>query len=102
MSSHVSGAVKCDAKKITSLAAIMIKPSLLGNELQWLSVTACHTETRLVTPPMSVCASSLSDFDVVTSAIGTCIQKYVIERYFCVIVLMIISQTHVQAVATVH
>ena len=65
MSNHVSGAVKCDAKKITSLAAIMIKPSLLGNELQWLSVTACHTETRLVTPPMSVCVSSLSDFDVV-------------------------------------
>ena len=37
-----------------------------------------------------------------TSAFGTCIQKYVIERYVCLIVLMVIAQTHVQAVATVH
>ena len=37
-----------------------------------------------------------------TSAFGTCIQKYVIERYVCVIVFMVIAQTHVQAVATVH
>ena len=37
-----------------------------------------------------------------TSAFGTCIQKYVIERYVCLIVFMVIAQTHVQAVATVH
>ena len=37
---------------------------------------------------------------VVTSAFGTCIQKYVIERYVCLIVFMVIAQTHVQAVAT--
>ena len=35
---------------------------------------------------------------------GTCIQKYVIliEGYVCLIVFMVIAQTHVQAVATVH
>ena len=38
----------------------------------------------------------------VTSAFGTCIQKYVIERYVCVIVFMVIAQNHVQALATVH
>ena len=37
-----------------------------------------------------------------TTAFGTCIQKYVIERYVCLIVFMLIAQTHVQAVATVH
>ena len=37
-----------------------------------------------------------------TSAFGTCIQKYVIERYVCLIVFMVIAQTHVLAVATVH
>ena len=37
-----------------------------------------------------------------TSALGTCIQKYIIERYVCLIVFMVIAQTHVQAVATVH
>ena len=37
-----------------------------------------------------------------TSDFGTCIQKYVIERYVCLIVFMVIAQTHVQAVATVH
>ena len=37
-----------------------------------------------------------------TSAFGTCIQKYVIERYVCLIVFMVIAQAHVQAVATVH
>ena len=37
-----------------------------------------------------------------TSAFGTCIQKYIIERYVCFIVFMVIAQTHVQAVATVH
>ena len=37
-----------------------------------------------------------------TSAFGTCIQKYIIERYVCLIVFMVIAQTHVQAVATVH
>ena len=31
-----------------------------------------------------------------TSAFGTCIQKYVIERYVCLIVFMVIAQTHVQ------
>ena len=35
-----------------------------------------------------------------TSTFGTCIQKYVIERYFCLIFFMVIA--HVQAVATVH
>ena len=37
-----------------------------------------------------------------TSAFGTCDQKYVIGRYVCPIVFMVIAQTHVQAVATVH
>ena len=37
-----------------------------------------------------------------TSAFGTCIQKYVRERYVCLILFMVITQTHVQAVATVH
>ena len=37
---------------------------------------------------------------IVTSALGTCIQKYVIERYVCLIIFMVIAQTHVQAVAT--
>ena len=37
-----------------------------------------------------------------TSAFGTCIQNYVIERYVCLIVFMVIAQTHVQAVASVH
>ena len=37
-----------------------------------------------------------------TSAVGTCIQKCVIERYVCLIVFMVITQTHVQAVSTVH
>ena len=37
-----------------------------------------------------------------TSAFGTYIQKYVLERYVCLIVFMVIAQTHVQAVATVH
>ena len=37
-----------------------------------------------------------------TSAFGTCIEKYVIERYVCLIVFMVIAQTHVQAVATVY
>ena len=34
-----------------------------------------------------------------TSDFGTCIQKYVTERYVCLIVFMVIAQTHVQAVA---
>ena len=38
----------------------------------------------------------------ISSAFGTCIQKYVIERYVCLIVFMLVAQTHVQAVATVH
>ena len=37
-----------------------------------------------------------------SSAFGICNQKYVIERYVCLIVFMVIAQTHVQAVATVH
>ena len=37
-----------------------------------------------------------------TSAFVTCIQKYVMARYVCLIVFMVIAQTHVQAVATVH
>ena len=45
---------------------------------------------------------SNSDFwKLSTSAFGTCIQKYVIARYVCLIVFMVIAQTHVQAVATV-
>ena len=39
---------------------------------------------------------------MLTSAFGTCIQKYVIERYVCLIGFMVIAQTHFQAVATVH
>ena len=46
--------------------------------------------------------SHQADITMRTSAFGTCIQKYVIERYVCVIVFMVIAQTHVQAVATVH
>ena len=38
----------------------------------------------------------------ITSAFGTFIQKYVIERYVCLIVFMVIAQTHVQAITTVH
>ena len=37
-----------------------------------------------------------------TSAFGICIQKYVRERYVCLIFFMVITLTHVQAVATVH
>ena len=37
-----------------------------------------------------------------TSAFGTCIQKYVVERYVCLIGFMVIAQTHVQADATIH
>ena len=48
-----------------------------------------------------VCLSKTYLFDI-TSAFGTCIQKYVVERYVCLIVFMVIAQTHVQAVATVH
>ena len=49
----------------------------------------------------SNCPASILYF-IMTSAFDTCIQKYVIERYDCLIVFMVIAQTRVQAVATVH
>ena len=39
---------------------------------------------------------------ILYTRIGTCIQKYVIERYVYLIVFMVIAQAHVQALATVH
>ena len=45
---------------------------------------------------------NLSVFLCNTSAFGTCIQKYVIERYVCFIAVMVVAQTHVKVVATVH
>ena len=58
--------------------------------------TACSVS--LIQKGLYPCISSY----ICTSAFGTCIQKYVIERYVCLIVFMVIAQTHVQAVATVH
>ena len=54
--------------------------------------TLCVTRAKL----------SFGLHDITTSAFGTCIQKYVIERYVCLIVFMVIAQTRVQADTTFH
>ena len=68
---------------------LAIPCDLLSNDLYRLGIVKSNPD-----PPRGIC--------ILTSAFGTCIQKYVIERYVCLIVFMVIAQTHVQAVATVH
>ena len=55
-----------------------------------------HTCAKNVRPALEMCAPGAE------CTVNFFEHWYVIERYVCLIVFMVIAQTHVQAVATVH